>query len=124
MADSKPRIRFEYLRNPAFRIVHSDGVFGGLTPTGDIVISFYSERYPIPKVSVHELTPEGHAGKEITSERVDEGKNVVRELETGVHLTLGMAKMVATFLLEKVAQAEKEKAREAQEAQKIEERVQ
>ena len=119
MADTKPTIKFEYLKSASFRVVHSDGVFGGTTPQGDIFVSFYNERFPLPKSLVNEVEPDGTLGPEVRSDRVEEGRNVIRELEVGVHLSVPMAKIVAEWLLKKVAHAEKRKASRLQKAEQL-----
>ena len=49
------QMRFFYLKNPAFRVVHVDGAVGGVTPRGRIPMAVYSERPAIPQSSVHSV---------------------------------------------------------------------
>lgn len=88
MAEAKPPIvRYHYLKSTAFRIVHADGVFGGPTPKGLVHLAFFSERFPLPQQTEHELAriDEGKAqiGSEIPSGRVSR-EGLVREVEVGV----------------------------------------
>jgi hypothetical protein len=41
---------FEYIKSQLFRVIHSDGAIGGITPTGNVHVAFYSDRAAIPKV--------------------------------------------------------------------------
>src|SRR5262245_52891576 len=74
------RVRFHYLKSPAFHTIHADGGIGGLTPTGDFHLGIYAQRFPIPTQTEHEMAPEGAGeGKEILDARVARD-GVVREL--------------------------------------------
>lgn len=95
------------------------GSLGGMTPKGDIFVSFYSERFPLPRTIVCELSADGTLGPEIRSERLGEARNVVREVEVALHLDLDVAKGIAAWLQKKVEEAEKRKAAHA-EAKKVE----
>ncbi len=106
MSDSPTRAKFDFIKSPAFRVIHADGMFGGPTPRGDLFISFYSERFPIPTSALYEVTSAGELGEEIRSER--EGrKGVVREVEVGVKCDLEVAKAFAKWLQQKIEEIEK-----------------
>lgn len=106
MSDSPVTVKFDFIKSSLFRVVHADGIFGGMTPKGDIFMSFFSERFPIPTSVVHELKPSGELGPEVRSER--EGrKGLLREVEVGVYCDLEVAKAVHKWLAEKIADAEK-----------------
>jgi hypothetical protein len=108
MNDSPAKLRFDFIKSPSFHVVHADGIFGGLTPRGNLFLSFYSERFPIPTTTVHELKPSGELGDEIRSER--EGrKGIVREVEVGVECDLEVAKAFLEWLKQKIEEAEKVK---------------
>lgn len=76
------KLRFHYLKGPAFRTVHADGVHGGLTPQGKIQIAVFSERFPIPKETVHEFAPPNKL-KELSAERVTRD-GAIREIEVSL----------------------------------------
>ena len=100
-------MKFDYIKSNFHRVVHSDGVWGGVTPRQKIIMSFWSERPPIPQRVVHSvLTEEGKLGDEIKAER--EGRDaVIREVEVSVLMDLGTAKSFLTWLQERVSVAEK-----------------
>ena len=100
--ESPPKnIEFHYIKSNGFRVVHADGVWGGATPRGYITMSFYSERFPIPRGITHELKPpEQHTlGKEI-ARNIKEG--LVREVEVEVMIDLEMAQSLIPWLKEKI----------------------
>src|SRR3954469_15164957 len=47
----------EYIKSSYFRVVHSTGAIGGITPEGNIHMAFFSERPAIPRMQVHKLQP-------------------------------------------------------------------
>src|SRR3989442_6878794 len=50
---TKPQdVTFHYIKSSQFRVVHADGIIGGVTPRGLIHIAVFSERPAIPQVIV------------------------------------------------------------------------
>ena len=95
------RIRFDYIKSNFFRVVHADGVIGGVTPHFDIHMDVWSGRLAIPKTVVHELKPGGEMGSEIREER-EVRDAVVREVEVGIVFNIGLAKAMVRWLQEKI----------------------
>jgi hypothetical protein len=117
-----PRLKFHFHKSTAFRVVHADGAWGGLTPRLDVFMTFYSERPPIPQVIVHEITDRGLLGQEVRSER--EAKDgIIREAEVGVTMDLSVAKSLVAWLQEKIREAEKLRSTVASEATAKEETI-
>jgi hypothetical protein len=105
-ADDQKRVSFHYIKSNHFRIVHADGAHGGLQPRGHIEIFFFSERFPIPRLTVNPVTDDGKLGDEIRSEReVRDG--VVREVEVGVFMNVHEARSLVQWLQDKIAEHEK-----------------
>ena len=73
-------VPFHYIKSNFFRVFHTDGAVGNVTPSGLIFIGFYSERGAIPQIMVHDITEAGQVGAERQDERVGK-KGVVREVE-------------------------------------------
>ena len=109
MSDAPPKVRFEYIKSSLFRVIHSDGAFGGMTPRGDLLITFYSERFPIPTATMHEIGPSGELGQELRSER-ETRKGILREVEVAIQFDLDVVKNFASWLQEKIPEAEKQKS--------------
>jgi hypothetical protein len=89
-------VKFHYIKGNFFRVIHADGVIGGLTPHGGIFLSLYSERGAIPQVIEQSVNPDGTLG----DEKKREGKDgLVREVEVGVILNGRTAKGIGEWLL-------------------------
>ncbi|RYE56055.1 MAG: hypothetical protein EOP48_08840 [Sphingobacteriales bacterium] len=91
--------------SPHYKEVHVDGAFGGITPRGQISLSFYAERNPIPKSTDFEITEAGTVGDKIT-DSVDSLAGVLRQFEVGIYMDLNSAKSLVDFLSAKVYELE------------------
>jgi hypothetical protein len=107
---SSDKLRVEYVKSNFFRVVRADGAMGGASPRLDLFITFYSERFPIPKVLVYERTPKGAPGEEIFSER-ESKEGIIREAEIGITMDLPTAKSFAVWLNDKVTELEEMRRR-------------
>ncbi|MBI1901160.1 MAG: hypothetical protein HYS13_08630 [Planctomycetia bacterium] len=105
---SKPgrQLRTDYIKSNFFRVIYADGVYGGLTPKGDIHIDFFNERQPIPQQTTYEVTGEGRLGDEIKQERKSR-EAMVREVEVGVVINTDLAKALVDWLQKKIEEKEK-----------------
>ena len=101
MAEESPpeSIEFHYIKSNSFRVVHADGVWGGLTPRGYISMSFFSERNPIPRRITYDVTPEDMLGQETGR---DSRSGFIREVEVEVMVDLDMAKSLIRWLEDKI----------------------
>lgn len=104
------KLRIEYIKSNFFRVVRADGAIGGTSPRLELFITFYNERFPIPKVLVFDATPDGAPAEEIRSER-ESKEGVIREAEIGITMDLPTAKSFATWINEKVVELEKTRER-------------
>jgi hypothetical protein len=100
------KLRIEYKKSNAFRVVHADGAYGGTSPRLQLFIAFYSERFPIPQVLTYETSDSGAPIREIAAER-ESKEGVFREVEVGVTLDINAAKGFAVWLNEQIAELEK-----------------
>lgn len=108
-------VEFHYIKSNHFRVIHGDGVYGGVTPRGFIHLNFFSERAPIPQKITHEVTVSGQLGKEISAE----GKEgIVREVEIGVVISLEQAQSLTKWLQEKIQLIETASKQQRQEEEK------
>src|SRR5579864_8214012 len=49
--EKKPvSVCFHYVKSNYFRVIHADGMYGGLTPCGGIFFALYSDRQPLPSL--------------------------------------------------------------------------
>lgn len=121
--DSKPRIQFHYLKSGQFRIIHSDGAWGGVTPDGNMLIGFYSQRFPIPDLTVQEVNGDGTLGPDITEAGIAK-RGVVREIEAGIVLSADGVDSLIQWLTEqrehlRKFEQEKRKIKESLNASRI-----
>jgi hypothetical protein len=91
------KIKFDYIKANFFRTARADGAWAGTNGYSDLVLSFYSERTPIPKTTVHHLTEQHTLGDEILAERVTRD-SVVREVEISVSMSLDVAKSLRDLI--------------------------
>jgi len=92
-------IQFHYIKSHLFRVIHSEGAIGGLTPSRQIFMSLFNERAALPQLIEFAILPEGKIGSEIKREGKD---GIVREVEIGVLMDATAAKNLADFLLSQV----------------------
>jgi hypothetical protein len=98
-------VNFDYIKTAQFRVLHADGAFLSLTFQGGVVLSFFSERQPIPRRIVHQVNPDGTLGDEIVEERVVRDA-VVRDTEVAVAMTFDTAKRIQGALDDLIAKME------------------
>lgn len=104
MADEtkKPEeIEFFFEFDPTYRIVAANGVWGGITPRGDIQLDFFVERQGVPEIIKHEFTEQGTLGN-ITDRKPE--PRFIRRLQVGILLSPDKADSIANFIKEKVAE--------------------
>jgi hypothetical protein len=99
------QVRFDFIKSNLFRVIHVDGVIGGVSPNRKIHFSVWNERWPIPKQVSYKLGPEGRRGEEIKEERVSRDA-VVREVEVHLIMDLVTARNFHGWLGEKISIAE------------------
>jgi len=100
-ATSENRVKFRFFKSTAFRAIHVDGAWGGVTPRGDIHMVLYNERPSIPDATFNVLTPEGRIGNEIPGS-AEGSDGIVREVEVDAIMTLNTAKALHAWLTNKI----------------------
>jgi hypothetical protein len=92
---SPSAVKFHLVKGNFFRVIHADGVIGGITPGREIFLSLFSERGAIPQLIEQAINADGSLGAEIKRS----GKEgIVREIEIGVMLNAKTAKLIADWL--------------------------
>lgn len=97
------RVNFDYIKGQYFRVIHTDGAIGGVTPRGLIHMSLFSERQAIPRRTVHPIKDD-KLGDELIPERTVRDA-VVRELDVDVIMTVESAESLCKWLQIKVTEA-------------------
>ncbi len=95
------KVKFDQIKSPAFRTVHADGVWGGVTPRGYINMGFYSERSPFPRQVTHAISEDQRLSDEIREERIGRDA-IVREIECNVIIDVRFADSLVSWLQEKI----------------------
>lgn len=108
---TKGLLHTHYIKAPNYSESHCNGVFGGVTPNGEIHIAFFSERVPFPKVVIDELEMDkstNHA--KLTGEPKSLGKEGrIRHINSSVYLDLDTAESILKWLQKKVEEGRKTK---------------
>jgi hypothetical protein len=87
-----------YTKAGFFRVVHADGVLGGGTPTGELNIALWSQRYSYPERIQFEYNPDGTLSSAASAIQVEAGADLTREVEVGVIMTPPTALALIEFL--------------------------
>ena len=112
------KIRIHYIKSNAFRTIHADGVFGGITPRSYLSATFYNERAPLPDQSVHRIQ-NGRLSDEIPEERITRD-GILRELEANIVFDVAFAKNLVKWLNEKISLLEERSAGHSTQTQQSE----
>jgi hypothetical protein len=97
-------LRFYYVKSPQFRVIHAEGVIGGVTPRGYIHFALFSERPALPQVVVQTLDDNGRLGQEVSRE----GKEgIVREMEVDIMADLKAAVSIRDWLTDRIVELSK-----------------
>jgi hypothetical protein len=98
-------VTFHNKVNPNFRQIHVDGAFGGITPPGFINMSFYAERFPMPKSTNYLINENNTLGEKVEDSR-DSKTGVIREYEFGIYCDLKTAINIRNFLNDRILELE------------------
>lgn len=97
-------IDFDYIKSKQFRVIHVDGVHGGIAPKGNAIqMAMFSERVPIPRNEKY-VIKNGKLGGRVS---VEERGAIVREVEVEVIVDLAIAESIQKWLGEKIELAVK-----------------
>lgn len=82
------QIPVHFVKSTLFRVIHADGVWFGGDPNGNMHLTFFNERQPIPEKVVATFDRQGVV-EDISQRTVKDG--VEREIEVDVVLSLQTA---------------------------------
>lgn len=97
--DLPKEVEFFFEYDPGYRIIPSNGVWGGLTPRGEFRLDFFVESIGIPDSIKNEISEEGKLGKEIDRKP---GKKFIRRMQMGVLLSQKNAESLSEFIQERI----------------------
>jgi hypothetical protein len=98
----KKIMNIEYQKPPDYKIIPATGAYGGSTPQGEILCSFFVEYQPPPDSLKLEINPADGTSKEIYK---SEKKSLIRELKVGILMRPDIAKAIGEWLIEKANNA-------------------
>lgn len=98
-----PQLTFYFEKDPAYRLVAANGVWGGVTSRGDFKVEFFVESLATPEKVVNELV-RGAGKTELGDEvqRTPSERRLVRTLQFGIVCSLDNAQSFGEFLIKKV----------------------
>jgi len=106
--EEKKAIKFKYIFADEYNPVYANGVFGGVTPAGEIVINFYLERHALPISQSHHIKKDGILDNAVFMNEPDDlTSSMVRFIQNGVVLNLQGAKVVHSWLEKQIKLGEK-----------------
>ncbi len=108
MAEEENLIVFEYIKSAYFRVIHSDGLFGGVTPEGNIHFALFSDRPAIPRMQVHKQGPNGSVG-DLLPERTVVRPGIIREMDVDVVVNEATARAMVDWLIGQLDQLDRMK---------------
>ncbi len=100
-------LKFKYNFSDDYNPFPANGAYGGVCPTGEIIINFYLERHPLPVSITYETDGSGNILHEIAREPEDQKSSIVRYINTGVVLNVDSAKRICAWLQDQISSAEK-----------------
>jgi hypothetical protein len=93
-------IDFHQKRLENYRTYYIDGIFGGITPRGLLALECFIERKSTPTRIKYLIKDSGELGAE--TERDDETKGLLREIECGLIIDINTAKSLVKWLSQKI----------------------
>lgn len=107
--DTPPdEVEFAFEHDSGYRIIAANGVWGELTPRGDVRVDFFVEELETPQSVVNKIEKEdGNSvlGREIS--RVPEKRRFSRKLQVGLLLSVAHAEDVGKWLIGKAEEFRK-----------------
>jgi hypothetical protein len=105
------KIKFNYVKSNLFRVIHADGAVVALSPSQDITINLFSQRFSIPDEVIIDFDEEGSAISETTIINIDEeniDNVVIREIDTLAVMSIEAARRLVFQLQEILEEYEDE----------------
>lgn len=104
MAD-RSDIRFKYLFDDCYDPQYVNGLYGGINPTGELVIHFFLERIPLPYEESVNLDENGDSYGETSIVSPEEYK-FIRSIKSGIILNKKTAQSLVDWLQDVIPEME------------------
>jgi hypothetical protein len=106
-------VTFNYIKSGHFRVVLAEGAWGGISPSGRILMNFYNDRAPIPRAVTHEVAADGQLGPVVAGQTVSKN-GIVREVEVAVSMDAAAAEALVAWLQGKLTVIRRAKLKKAE----------
>jgi len=100
-----PEIKIFFRRAAEFKMIPVSGVWGGLTPQGNVYCDFFFEKAEIPENVVVQVGEGGTPAKEVG--RNPQNQMFVREVVVGLSMQPEIARSIGQWLIEKADEFQK-----------------
>lgn len=107
---SEETFKIHYIKSNHFRVIHVDGMIGGLAPSADgIEMALFSERLPIPKSTLNKFIDDDGTYEELSTLGRE---GITREVDINAIMSVETAEKIGRWLLEQVLSWRKTKEEE------------
>lgn len=97
---SEDELAFDYIKSADFKTIWADGAIGGITPSGNIHVALYSERFAIPKREIFKVDWDSGELNEQNHDKTESRNAIVREMSCDLVLQPKVAKALAEWIFE------------------------
>lgn len=94
------KVQYEY--DGKYRLIAANGLYGGITPGGELKIDFFAEYTPAPKTSQLSVSEEGQV-----TEHKDTTPQIVRRIQMGMLVSPNHIQSFANWFQEKAEEMRK-----------------
>ncbi len=95
------KLKLIYQKTNNYRVYHTDGIYGGITPNGNVYMAIFNERRPIPQIEEYDV----ESGKAVL--KSSEGKDgIIREVEAGLIFNYPTLILLRDWMNDKIKQFE------------------
>ena len=95
-------VKFKYVFQKDYNPVHVNGVYGGVSPSGDLVANFYYERQPIPNSQVVSIDKNGQPTGDAKNDPEDLPLMFIRYVNGGISMNPAFAAVLHEWLGEQL----------------------
>jgi len=100
------KVKVIFKNSPDYKKYGVTGVWGGVSPTGNVMAEFFIDTTANPDTVDYEVSDEGkHEEVSRAGDTIDDVRLVVRELQTGVILTPKDAFTAGSWFIQKAVEA-------------------
>jgi hypothetical protein len=105
--DTQTKVRFEFIKPENYKPEYVNGVYGGMTPRGDLLCHFFYEYSDVPK---EEVVPLDKDGKIILDEitriprkKTSPDENIInRYIKVGLIIPAHQVNSIANWMIDKI----------------------